>query len=241
MSTRPKLKPSQLTVLIGLGVAAITAGSGIVAAIAQEHDESPVSRVVFGNIPSAMRGVFYTVLTVLFVAAAWLFAQRVQNWERGQPDDRRTTPKNVKRRRADFRAGVYMQTLLRDPAAGVMHSLIYFPFLILFAVTTILEINHQLPVSMKFLHGSVYEGYSLVGDVAGVLFLIGIFWAIGRRYIHRPYRLRIKTKPEDAVILGTFAVIGVSGFLTEGMRIALVGRPSFEKWSILGWFVSSWF
>src|SRR4051794_15587815 len=241
MSSRPKLKPSQLTVLIGLGVAAITAGSGIVAAIAQEHDESSVSRAVFANIPSALRGVFYTVLTVMFVAVAWLFAQRVQNWERGQPDDRRTTPKNIKRRLADFRAGVYMQTLLRDPAAGVMHSLIYFPFLILFAVTTILEINHQLPVSMKFLHGDVYRGYALVGDVAGALFLVGIFWAIIRRYIQRPYRLRLKTRPEDGVILGTFAVIGITGFLTEGLRIALTGRPTFEKWSIIGWPLSSLF
>src|SRR5437763_3385434 len=229
MSSRPKLKASQLTVLIGLGVAAITAGSGIVAAIAQEHDESPVSRAVFANIPSARRGGCYTVLTVMFVAVAWLFAQRVQNWERGQPDDRRTTPKNVKRRLSDFRAGVYMQTLLRDPAAGVMHSLIYFPFLILFAVTTVLEINHQLPVSAKFLHGTVYEGYSLVGDVAGILFVIGIFWAIGRRYIHRPYRIRIKTRPEDALILGVFAVIGVTGFFAEAARIALMGRPNFEK------------
>ena len=60
-----------------------------------------------------------------------LFANRVKNWERGGPDNRATTPKNVKRRMADFRAGVYMQTLLRDPAAGIMHSLIYFSFLIL--------------------------------------------------------------------------------------------------------------
>ncbi len=60
-----------------------------------------------------------------------MFAQRTKNWERGGPDDRSTTPKNVKRRMADFRAGVYMKTLLRDPAAGIMHSLIYFSFLIL--------------------------------------------------------------------------------------------------------------
>ena len=38
-------------------------------------------------------------------------------------------------------------------------------------------------------------------DAAGVLFLIGIGWAIVRRYVQRPYRIRIKTKPEDHVIL----------------------------------------
>ena len=101
---------------------------------------------------------------MLVLYGAVLFSQRVRNWERGAPDNRKTTTKNAGRRLKDFRAGVYMQTLLRDPAAGIMHSLIYFSFLILFAVTTVLEINHQLPESAKFLHGDVYKGYSAIGD-----------------------------------------------------------------------------
>jgi Fe-S oxidoreductase/nitrate reductase gamma subunit len=243
MSTRPsrRLKPSQLALVIGVGMALVTAGSGIVAALAQEHDDSPVQREVFLNIPGPVRALFYTTLTVLFLAVAWLFSKRMENWERGTPDRRATTRKNIGRRMADFRAGVYMRTLMRDPAAGLMHSCIYFGFLVLFAVTTILEINHQLPQSIKFLHGDVYKGYSLIGDVAGVVFLIGIGWAAVRRYIQRPYRLKIKTRPEDAVILGTFALIGVSGFLAEAARIAISDRPEFEKWSVVGYPMSAWF
>ena len=128
-----------------------------------------------------------------------------------------------------------MQTLLRDPAAGLMHSLIYFNFLILFCITVVLETNHQVPESLKFLHGDVYRGYSLVGDVAGILFLTGIGWAAFRRYIQKPYRLKIKTRPEDGVILATFATLGVTGYIAEMFRIALVGRPDFEKWSIVGY------
>ena len=45
----------------------------------------------------------------------------------------------------DFRAGVWMQTLLRDPAAGLMHSCIYFGFLCAVHRTVMLEIDHQLP------------------------------------------------------------------------------------------------
>ena len=96
-----------------------------------------------------------------------------------------------------------MQTLLRDPAAGIMHSLIYFGFLVLLAVTTVLEINHQLPEAAKFLHGKVYQGFAFVGDLGGIVFLGGVTWAIVRRYIQRPYRIRIKSKPEHAVILAT--------------------------------------
>ena len=79
----------------------------------------------------------------------------------------------------------------------------------------LLELDHQLPGSLKFLHGHTYEAYAFGADLAGVVFLIGIGWAIVRRYIQRPYRIRIKTKPEDAVILGTFLIIGVTGFFTE--------------------------
>src|SRR5436190_5898092 len=236
-----KLKPSWIPIILGVVIAVITAISGILGAVAPQEDTSSIQREVFFDIPSALRGLFYAGLPMVFVAIAWLFAQRMQNWERGQPDDRRTSTKNAKRRFGDFRAGVYMQTLLRDPAAGVMHSLIYFPFLILFAVTTVDEANHLLPERAKFLHGGVYQSYSLIAEAAGVLFLVGIGWAILRRYVRRPYRLRIKSRPEDAVILGTFLVIGLSGFVTEALRIALVGRPDVEKWSVIGYPLSAAF
>jgi Fe-S oxidoreductase/nitrate reductase gamma subunit len=235
---RPPLKPSVVPLIIGGGLAVVTVGLGIVATAAPTEDHSNVQRIVFFNIPSAGKALFYGVLPLFFLASGWFFYQRVQNWERGQPDRRATTTKNLKRRLADLRAGLYMQTLLRDPAAGVMHSLIYFPFLILFAVTTVDEINHLIPSNLKFLHGQVYEAYSLVANAAGTLFLIGIIWAILRRYVQRPYRLRIKTRPEDGVILTTLLLIGLTGFTTDAMRILLVGRPGFEKWRFVGYWFS---
>jgi Fe-S oxidoreductase/nitrate reductase gamma subunit len=207
----------------------------------QRRDQSPVSRHIFGNIPDALRAVFYGVLIALFLAVSWLFAQRIQNWERGQPDDRRTTPKNIGRRLAAFRQGVYMRTLLRDPAAGLMHSCIYFGFLVLFAVTALSQAQELAPPSLKFLHGGTYRGYVAVADAAGVVFLVGIVWAILRRYVQRPYRLRLKTRPEDALILGTFLVIGLTGFAVQALHIAEVGRPGFERWSFVAYPLSALF
>ena len=232
---RKRIKGPHLVLVIGLAFAIVTALSGVAATVFQQHDESPTTREVFGGIPSSLKIAFYVMVSILLVYGAVLFSQRVKNWTRGKPDDRRTTPKNVKRRLGDFRAGVYMQTLLRDPAAGIMHSLIYFSFLILLAVTTILEINHQIPESWKFLNGNVYMAYSFIGDLAGLCLFIGVMWAIVRRYIQRPYRIRIKTKPEHAVILGVFLAITVTGFGTEAWRIAETGMPAFEKWSFVSW------
>ncbi len=213
----------------------MTAGLGILASAAPTRDASSIQREVFSNIPTAMRAVFYSVLPLLFVVAGWFFFLRIQNWERGQPDRRVTTRRNITHRLHDLRAGLYMQTLMRDPAAGIMHSLIYFPFLILFAVTTVDEINHILPSGAKFLHGRAYEAYALIANIAGIAFLVGITWAIVRRYVVRPYRIRIKTRPEDAMILGTFFVLGVTGFTTSALRIQLQGRPHFERWRVLGY------
>ncbi|MCU0267876.1 MAG: heterodisulfide reductase-related iron-sulfur binding cluster [Acidimicrobiales bacterium] len=236
-----RVKPHQLVIGLGVGFAIVTLLSGIAATVFQQHDESEITREVFGEIPGVFKAVFYILIPVLIVYGAIQFSNRTRNWERGRPDNRSTTRTNAARRMGDFRAGVYMQTLLRDPAAGIMHSLIYFSFLVLLAVTTILEINHQLPESLKFLHGTIYQAYSFVGDAAGVALLIGVGWAIVRRYIQRPYRIRIKTKPEHAVILGTIAAIGITGFLAEAFRIASPteaypeGLPEFEKWSFVGY------
>jgi Fe-S oxidoreductase/nitrate reductase gamma subunit len=237
-------RPHQIVFGIGVASAVFTVASGIVPGLTHWHHDSPISREVFIDVPTPLKIAFYAAVSTMLLIVAWLASLRVRNYERGGPDDRRTTRQNAKRRFGDFRAGVWMQTLLRDPAAGIMHSCIYFGFIGLFIATVLLELDHQLPGSLKFLHGHTYQAYSTGSDLAGVIFLIGIGWAIVRRYIQRPYRIRIKTKPEDAVILGTFLILGVTGFLTEAVRIALVGRPAFEKWSFIGYplsnIVKSW-
>ncbi len=236
-----RIRPHQIVVGIGCFIGLFTLVSGILPQITDWHDTHSPSREVFGGIPGALQVAFYTVIPVMLVWGAIVFADRVRNWERGAPDRRRTTTKNIGRRLADFRSGVYMRTLLRDPAAGLMHSMMYFGFLGLLGVTTVLEVDHQMPEGAKFLHGKTYLAYSLFGDLAGVVFLVGIVWAILRRYVQRPYRIRIKTKPEYAAILGTFFVIGVSGFFAEAFRIAEEGPPSYEKWSFVGYPLSRLF
>ncbi|MEY2425548.1 MAG: hypothetical protein QOI61_1120 [Actinomycetota bacterium] len=235
-----RIRPSHVALALGAFWALLTYALGISGAIFGFHDDSPVARPDFLNVPSPVKGIFYGVVGTMFLAVGYLFSLRVQNWERGQPDRRKTTPKNAKHRLEAFRSGVWMRTLLRDGAAGLMHSFIYFPFLILFAVTNLVIFNEQAPESLKFLHGRAYQTLAFGADVAGVAFLFGIGWALVRRYVQRVYRVRIKSRPEDLMILGTFAVIGVGGFLVEAFRIALMGRPSFEKWSVVGYPLSYW-
>jgi len=238
-AVKKRFKPYQLSIAFGVGIGTFTLISGIVPQLTGWKSTSLIHREVFAGIPTALVVAFYTVIPMMLIWGSLRFADRIRNWERGAPDRRKTTPKNVKRRLADYRSGVYMRTLLRDSAAGLMHSMIYFGFLVLLGVTTVLEIDHQMPEPLKFLHGDVYRGYALVGDVAGVVFTAGVVWAILRRYVQRPYRIRIKTKPEHALILGVLLAIGVTGFGAEMFRIAQ-GQAAgvnldHEKWSVVGY------
>ena len=230
-----RFKPHQLALGLGIGIAVFTVISGIVPQITGWKNENAIHRTVFVNVPDPLVVAFYTVIPVMLVWGAFQFANRMKNWERGAPAKRKTTAKNVKKRAADFRAGVYMQTLLRDSAAGLMHSMIYFGFLVLLGVTTVLEIDHQVPEELKFLHGRTYQAYSFVGDFAGLVFTVGVLWAILRRYVQKPYRIRIKSKPEHAVILGTFLALGVTGFTSEIFRIAVEGTPDYERFSFISY------
>ena len=238
-SAPKRLRPYQLSIGLGIGIAAFTVMSGIIPQFTKWHSTSEKTREVFVGIPGPLQIAFYTVIPAMLLWGAFRFADRMRNWERGAPDRRRTTPKNIKKRLADYRAGVYMRTLLRDSAAGLMHSMMYFGFLVLLGVTTVLEIDHQMPESLKFLHGGVYQGYVFIGDLAGAVFVGGVVWAIVRRYVQRPYRIRIKTKPEHAIILATMLIIGITGFTSEMFRMAWQQASgvdlSYEKWSFIGY------
>jgi Fe-S oxidoreductase/nitrate reductase gamma subunit len=239
VTKRKSLKPYQLSIALGIGIAAFTMISGIIPHLVHWKSDSPIHREVFEGIPGYLQIAFYTIIPALLVFGSFQFANRIRNWERGAPDRRKTTKKNFKQRLADYRAGVYMRTLLRDSAAGLMHSMIYFGFLVLLGVTTVLEIDHQVPPALKFLHGDVYRAYAAVGDIAGIVFTGGVIWAIIRRYVQRPYRIRIKSKPEHAIGLGVLLAIGVTGFGAEMFRIAESQAAGInmdhEKWSVLGY------
>ena len=176
--------------------------------------------MVFGNVPGWLQAVFYATTAGFIALAAVFFSQRAQAWMGGGPDNRTGL---WKERIAQLSRGLRMRTLMRDRQAGLMHSMVYFGFLVLFAGTVTLEIDHILPN-----HSSSSKATSISSTPhprpgrAGLPG--GLAWAFTRRYLQRPWRLRSKTKPEDGVILILLALIGVSGLTTE--------RPA-SPWSVV--------
>ena len=202
------------------------------------HHLPEVGREIFGNIPGALQAAFYVGMGAFLSLTLYLFAERSRSWERGGPESRTG---RWGERLKNMAVGLEMRTLLRDRAAGLMHALIYYGFVLLFVGTVILEIDHLLPEGLKFLSGNFYKIYSAVLDAAALALIVGVVWAVVRRYGQAPWRLRSKTKAEDAWILTVLGLIGVTGVFTEAARIAVDGRPDFEVWSFVGYPLSSLF
>ncbi len=232
----PRTLPSASQILVGVAVLATVGTLSLWwFGTLPGHFEPEVGRVVFGNIPGALQAVFYIATSLFLGVAFYLFSLRARNYARGQSENRAG---QWGARFRQLEQGLRMKTLLRDRQAGVMHAMIYYGFVLLFLGTVTLEIDHLLPIPLKFLEGGFYQGYSFVLDTAAVVYLGGLAWGIARRYGQRPWRVRSKTKPEDGWIYVLLVTIGVTGLLTEAARIQVMGRPDFEVWSYIGYPIS---
>ena len=135
----------------------------------------------------------------------------------------------------------------RDFYGGLMHAFIMWGFLTLLIGTTILMIDmdiYQIVTDLlgdeqSFFVGDFYLAYSLVMDALGLLFIVGLGMAIYRRSVVRNERLWGRhTSLEDGAFVWVLFLLGIGGYLVEGVRILATGFSSFETVSFVGWFVA---
>jgi Fe-S oxidoreductase/nitrate reductase gamma subunit len=120
------------------------------------------------------------------------------------------------------------RVLQGDCAAGMMHLLLFWGFLCLFIGTSLLFVHDYL---FSFLTGTPYLIFSLAMEVGGLMLLTGILWALIRRYIQRVPRL--ERRLEDGLLPAWLLLVGLSGFMVEGLRLAHQ-QPPWAEWSFTG-------
>lgn len=120
------------------------------------------------------------------------------------------------------------------PRSGApLHLFIFYGFLTLFIATTILAINKYSP--WKFHQGGFYLTYEFVVDWMGLVFVVGVLWALGRRVFSRPRTMC--SAPADYWALGLLLALGITGFLVEAMRMS-ANPQSFDNSAPIGFWLS---
>ena len=208
------------------------------AAVLQSGDD--VTRPTFFEISHVGKILFYVlaVITIgIFVRGVYL---RVSRWTEGREDPQERLSNLPGRiRRATSEIGSNAPLFDRDPFAGVMHTFLLWGFLTLFVGTSILAIDMdvaQLFFDTSFWTGDFYRAYEVVMDAMGLLFVVGVAMAMYRRYWIRSERLwGPRVSVADDAFVWTLFVLGVGGFLLEGLGILGRGIPDFEVVSFVGY------
>ncbi|HJX34804.1 MAG TPA: heterodisulfide reductase-related iron-sulfur binding cluster [Desulfatiglandales bacterium] len=120
-----------------------------------------------------------------------------------------------------------------DLSAGLMHLFIMWGFIGLFAGTALLTIDYWL---IRFLTGNMYLIYSFCLEILGIMLIAGLFIALIRRYIARVSRM--DNRSQDFWILTLLSACVLTGFMVEGVRLA-VNMPEWEIYSFAGVIFSS--
>ena len=77
----------------------------------------------------------------------------------------------------------FQQEIRRDRYAGIAHLLVVYGFLILFWGTCLVFLEHDTP--LHFYYGWFYKIASLIIDLGGLAFLIGLGMFLWRRHAVR--------------------------------------------------------
>ena len=215
------------------------------------------TRELFWEITSLGHTLFFVVAGAAMAVAAAGVAWHVWRYARA-----RRSPVPVHPWRGFWRMvfDVFSQRTVhrRDRAAGHAHTPIMYGFLLLLAATSIITVEYDISepfFGFTFWHGTFYLVFSLIADLAGLGLIVGCVYMMWRRWKIRPaklvykreYRGETEERPrarawlrDDALFLWALLLIGVTGFLQEGVRLAM-DQPAWGAWSPVGWVLAEIF
>jgi len=117
----------------------------------------------------------------------------------------------------------------RPNTGAPMHLMMFYGFGALFIATTLLGINTYSPY--KFHKGAYYLLYEATFDSLGLLLLVGLVWAIGRRMRTKE---PISQDKWDMGVLWLLLGITINGYFLEAARIA-ADPKAWDTWSWVGY------
>ncbi|MFN7758698.1 MAG: hypothetical protein ACK5RP_14735, partial [Betaproteobacteria bacterium] len=193
-------------------------------------------RETFWNIPPlGIVGVYLGGLIAIGLFVRGL-AQRIALWRAGTPDTR--FDDLPQRFALLFKEGLLQTRVLARRFPGLMHVALFWGFLVLLAGTIVATVDWEITrllFDWRLLQGPVYLVFEVTLDLFGAVFLVGIGMAAWRRLIRKPAHLTLDQRFTHMLL--TLALIGLSGFLIEALRLA-VTQPAWARWSSVGWLLA---
>lgn len=174
--------------------------------------------------------VFYLLALISTAALIYGLFGRSRFWMRGKPIDWKP----------DYLKNVVQYVLLQKkvrssrPKTGApMHLMIFYGFLSLFVATTLLGLATYSPVNWH--RGGYYLAYEMTFDLLGLLLIVGVVWAMARRWGFRLRQMAHDWRDSAALVL--LGLLGFGGYLLEAARMATDPQP-FDNSAPIGYALS---
>lgn len=190
----------------------------------------------FWNIPAGAVTALYAIAVVAMAVFVGGFWYRARLWASGRDSEdglkglgtwglialsfRKLLSSDCFFARRVFPRGTVKAIVL----VGIMWS-----FAALFVGTLSRTVNYYL---FDFLNGELWLIFSATLDLAGLFLLIGVVYGLLRRYVWKAKRTA--TSIQDGLFLVWLLLVILTGFLVEGVRLAVTRPPAFD-WSPVGY------
>jgi nitrate reductase gamma subunit len=136
-----------------------------------------------------------------------------------------------------FLDGLLQRRLWRiSPARWLIHALIFLPMAARMAWALVALFLGRLDPSAPMIQAMLYKNApvtALFFDLTGALVLAGVALAVSRRMLRSKNPLPGLPRPDYAA-MGLLAGIVLSGFITEGARMAMTGAGAATPYAFLG-------
>ncbi len=192
-------------------------------------------RVNLDLMPADTATWMYALTALGFLVFAYGIYQMVSVWRLGQAWKTGDLKEGAKR----FVVAIMTHRKFRQQRKpGEMHAYIFFGFLALFITTTIVAIDadfFELILGKKLLFGYQYLFLEAFADFFGLVFVLGLAYAMHRRYVVNPKHL--PNRPGDLAALLFLLAIGLTGFVMEALRLqhqVLEHGINYASWSFVG-------
>ncbi len=228
-------------------------------ALASAPIASVKSRPILWHMPVGLQVLWYLLAGASVLVFAYGLARPIARY-RGAARTGLPTARELPARlwRATVTLYSHASIARRDRYAGWAHRGIFYGWVALFAGTVIVGLSHDIaqPIfGAGFYDGDFYLACKAVLNALGTALVAGLLAMMLRRAVLRPAKLdyaRPDRPPEqyerqahayrvgDWVFVGTLLTIALTGYVLEGVRIAME-HPGYDGFQFGGWAASKLF
>ncbi len=202
-----------------------------------------IARPLYWNVDAITTAAMYIAFVVALALCARGVYLRMQYWKESKPEGERWSSWGE-------RLGFLVNELLlqrsvsRKGFPGLFHGFIFYSFIactiataVVFIEAYFIKLFFNKPAPGEVYDPIIFDGIfygilSLGAEVGGVLLLVGCGMAAYRRFVAKAENL--EQKRDDAIALGLIALIALTGFIAEAIRIHYTGEVQ-PFWSFVGY------